>query len=169
MNVNVDGFRGVHARSRLFPNQSRYFVPRQRVRAPFTRRSRVYIHIHGSVLVYYGLQRRTDVCSRCPRTMESRIWSNEIEMLFLEHYQSETILWDAKHLHHKDKKKHHDAWNRISSEMGIEIKELKKKKDSLLSSYRLYRKKVCYFEYLIIVCLIIYVGMYMVQLKPVFS
>lgn len=67
--------------------------------------------------------------------MESRVntWINE-KMLFLEHYHAENLLWDAKNPHHKDKNKTHDAWTRIPTEMGIEIKELKKKKDSLLSN-----------------------------------
>lgn len=73
------------------------------------------------------------------------VWNNETEMLFLEYYHAEKVLWDANYPHHKDKSKNHDAWKRISTQMDIEIKELKKKKDSLLSSYRLYRKKVCYF------------------------
>lgn len=81
--------------------------------------------------------------------MESRehVWKNETEMLFLEHYHSESVLWDAKHPYYKDKNKNHDAWRRISNVMDIEINQLKKKKDSLLSSYRFYRKKVCKMNY----------------------
>ncbi|KAH9628618.1 hypothetical protein HF086_007823 [Spodoptera exigua] len=36
----------------------------------------------------------------------------------------------------------HDAWMRVSTVMEIPIEELKKKKDSLMSSYRSYKGKV---------------------------
>ncbi|KAL1492478.1 hypothetical protein ABEB36_010728 [Hypothenemus hampei] len=69
-------------------------------------------------------------------------WNNDLELQFLEHYQGEPVLWDAKHRYHKDKNKNNDAWFRISSSMGIDVTGLKKKRDSLLSSFRKYRKIV---------------------------
>lgn len=69
-------------------------------------------------------------------------WTNEIELIFLENYQAEPILWDPKHLHHKNKLKTHDAWTRISGIMEIPVPDLKRKRDSLLSSYRSYKTKV---------------------------
>ncbi|KAL1488450.1 hypothetical protein ABEB36_014921 [Hypothenemus hampei] len=69
-------------------------------------------------------------------------WNNDLELQFLEHYQGEPVLWDAKHRYHKDKNKNNDAWFRISSSMGIDVAGLKKKRDSLLSSFRKYRKIV---------------------------
>lgn len=41
-------------------------------------------------------------------------WTNDKMMDFLEHYQSEPILWDPKHQGHKDKKNVNDRWLRIS-------------------------------------------------------
>lgn len=70
------------------------------------------------------------------------MWNNELELKFIEYFQSEPILWDAKHRHYKDKSLNHDAWNRLAELMEIEVPELKKKKDSLFASYRKYRKMV---------------------------
>jgi hypothetical protein len=69
-------------------------------------------------------------------------WSNDRELMFLECYQGEPVLWQAQHADHKKKNKIHDAWMRISVIMGIPVPDLKRKKDSLMSSYRTYRKKV---------------------------
>lgn len=69
-------------------------------------------------------------------------WSNDRELVFLELYQAEPVLWQAQHEGHKNKNKLHDAWTRISAIMEIPVPDLKKKRDSLMSSYRTYRKKV---------------------------
>ncbi|KOB79173.1 Uncharacterized protein OBRU01_00964 [Operophtera brumata] len=69
-------------------------------------------------------------------------WSNDRELVFLECYQAEPVLWQAQHEGHKNKNKTHDAWTRISAIMEIPVPDLKKKRDSLMSSYRTYRKKV---------------------------
>lgn len=66
------------------------------------------------------------------------MWNNELELKFIEYFQSEPILWDAKHRHYKDKRLNHDAWNRLAELMEIEVPELKKKKESLFASYRKY-------------------------------
>lgn len=54
-------------------------------------------------------------------------WNNEKELNFMEMYQTEPVLWDPGHRFHKDKKQLHDAWMRISEQVGLEIPELKKK------------------------------------------
>ncbi|CAH0721918.1 unnamed protein product, partial [Brenthis ino] len=64
------------------------------------------------------------------------MWSNEHKLQFLEYYQMEPILWDSKHVKHKDKQGVHDAWMRISKRMEISIAELKKKRDSLMATIR---------------------------------
>ncbi|KOB67483.1 Uncharacterized protein OBRU01_14415 [Operophtera brumata] len=69
-------------------------------------------------------------------------WSNDRELVFLECYQAEPVLWQAQHEGHQNKNKTHDAWTRISAIMEIPVPDLKKKRDSLMSSYRTYRKKV---------------------------
>lgn len=63
-----------------------------------------------------------------------------MESQFLEYYQAEPILWDPKQKGHKFKLKIHDAWTR--GIMDISVPDLKKKRDSLLSSYRSYKTKV---------------------------
>lgn len=53
-------------------------------------------------------------------------WSNEVTLKFLEFYESERLLWDSKDENHKMKHKVHDAWRRISVNMGdVSIEELK--------------------------------------------
>lgn len=68
-------------------------------------------------------------------------WTNELTFKFLELYQNEPVIWNPKLNHHKDKKKVNDAWARISGELECSITELKKKKDSLMATFRGHLRK----------------------------
>lgn len=70
------------------------------------------------------------------------MWSNERELQFLECYQTEAVLWNPKDVKHKDKQCIHDAWVRISEHMEIPVAELKKKRDSLMATYRSHKRRV---------------------------
>ncbi|XP_023942754.2 uncharacterized protein LOC112049189 [Bicyclus anynana] len=70
------------------------------------------------------------------------MWSNERELEFLECYQGEAVLWNSKDVKHKDKQTIHDAWVRISEQMETPVAELKKKRDSLMATYRGHKRKV---------------------------
>lgn len=70
------------------------------------------------------------------------MWSNERELQFLECYQTEPVLWNSKDVKHKDKQCIHDAWVRISEHMEIPVAELKKKRDSLMATYRSHKRRV---------------------------
>ncbi|RVE42445.1 hypothetical protein evm_012902 [Chilo suppressalis] len=72
----------------------------------------------------------------------SVVWNNELELSLIEYFRAEPVLWDVKLKNYKNKLKQHDAWMRISTVMEIPVDELKKKKDSLMSSYRSYKGKV---------------------------
>ncbi|KAF9405180.1 hypothetical protein HW555_013971 [Spodoptera exigua] len=72
----------------------------------------------------------------------SIVWNNETELAFIDCYRAEPVLWDINLKDYKNKLKQHDAWMRVSTVMEIPIEELKKKKDSLMSSYRSYKGKV---------------------------
>lgn len=72
-------------------------------------------------------------------------WTNETVMRFLDLYQMHPCIWDPKNGGHKVKTKVSDAWIDIKNNMGepdCTVKELKKKKDSLMSMYRGYKTKV---------------------------
>lgn len=71
-------------------------------------------------------------------------WSNEQTLRFMEYYRNERVIWDPKHLEHKIRNKVYDAWCRIAAEMGnnVTVDVLKKKKDSVMASYRTYAKRV---------------------------
>lgn len=73
---------------------------------------------------------------------EFNMWNNEMELNFLEIYQAEPVLWEPHHKGHKDKNKVHDAWVRISEQTEIPVNELRKKKDSLMATYRGQLRKV---------------------------
>lgn len=45
----------------------------------------------------------------------------------LEAYHTEVNIWDPTHEHHKYKRKPHDAWCRLSTDLNRPVKELKKK------------------------------------------
>lgn len=68
-------------------------------------------------------------------------WTNEILIKFVELYQSEDILWNAKHRNHKDKTKMNDAWCRISKILNIPIEDLKNKKNSIMATFRGHLRK----------------------------
>ncbi|XP_017768815.1 PREDICTED: uncharacterized protein LOC108556957 isoform X2 [Nicrophorus vespilloides] len=65
-------------------------------------------------------------------------WSNDTVMRFLDIYENESIVWDPSHAHHKNRNEVHDAWRRIQADFGenISITDLKKKKDSLMATFR---------------------------------
>ncbi|CAG5027107.1 unnamed protein product [Parnassius apollo] len=54
---------------------------------------------------------------------------------------TEVVASQCADLHHKDKKKVHDAWVRISNEMEISIPDLKRKKEALMATFRQHLKR----------------------------
>ncbi|KAH9642782.1 hypothetical protein HF086_010435 [Spodoptera exigua] len=68
-------------------------------------------------------------------------WSNEETFKFIDLYQSEPAIWDPNNALHKDKNKVNDAWNRIADSLQIPVSELKKKKETLMSAFRMHLKK----------------------------
>uniref|UniRef100_A0A1B6DD16 MADF domain-containing protein n=1 Tax=Clastoptera arizonana TaxID=38151 RepID=A0A1B6DD16_9HEMI len=71
-------------------------------------------------------------------------WPNELVLEFLEFYENEPIIWNSSLSNHKNRIEIYDAWKRIEIKMGnkFSIAELKKKKDSLMASFRACVKKV---------------------------
>ncbi|CAK1587199.1 unnamed protein product [Parnassius mnemosyne] len=72
-------------------------------------------------------------------------WSNETIAEFLILYESEPSLWNSKSTEHKNKNDQHDAWLRIQMNLKngtMQLKEIKKKKDTLMGTYRKLRSKV---------------------------
>lgn len=108
-----------------------FLRPSQRVSLSLARKTRASMYTLVQ-LVY-----------RCVRVKTGfAMWSNERELQFLEYYQMEPILWDSKHVKHKDKQGVHDAWMRVSERMEISVAELKKKRDSLMATYRSHKRKI---------------------------
>lgn len=70
-------------------------------------------------------------------------WTNEIIMTFLEYYQGERCIWDPQHPEHKNRNKINDAWQRLHAELNLNctVAELKKKRDSLMTSFRMLLNK----------------------------
>jgi len=65
-------------------------------------------------------------------------WSNELIIEFLHLYEQEPIIWNPKHEKHKDRNAVHDAWKRIETNLSVDypLKEIKKKKETLMATYR---------------------------------
>ncbi|XP_047531876.1 uncharacterized protein LOC125067367 [Vanessa atalanta] len=78
-------------------------------------------------------------------------WTNDVVLEFLDHYRTEQLLWDPKHPLHRNRSEVNDAWRRIQNNLSItsSIIDLKKKKESLMTSFRLHlnRKKKSPNEY----------------------
>lgn len=71
-------------------------------------------------------------------------WPNELVLEFLEYYENEPVIWNPSLDTHKNRNELYDAWKRIENKMGnkFSVTELKKKKDSLMASFRTCLKKV---------------------------
>lgn len=71
-------------------------------------------------------------------------WSNEKTIQFIKLYEAHPLIWDTTLEGHKDRNRVHEAWKEIANEMGeiCRVIDLKKKKDSLMASFRFYKKKI---------------------------
>lgn len=68
-------------------------------------------------------------------------WSNDEIMTFLEAYQSKPCIWNPKDINHKDKKKVTDAWSQLSQALKKPVRELKIKKEILMTTFRKHFKR----------------------------
>lgn len=70
-------------------------------------------------------------------------WDNSFTLQFKSLYEKEEAIWNPRDPNHKNKLKVADAWENICKSLSkdISVVELKKKKESLMSTYRnLYQK-----------------------------
>lgn len=70
-------------------------------------------------------------------------WTYEEILEFLRLYEQEPIIWNPKHPLHRSRENVSDAWRRIRKSLSVprSIDEMKKKKESLMASFRpLYTK-----------------------------
>lgn len=70
-------------------------------------------------------------------------WTNDTVIEFLDLYKSEQILWDPKNPLHRNRSEINAAWIRIQTSFSLNcsISELKKKKESLMTSFRMHWNK----------------------------
>ncbi|XP_015373732.1 PREDICTED: uncharacterized protein LOC107168738 [Diuraphis noxia] len=71
-------------------------------------------------------------------------WSNELILEFLDLYELEPCIWNPKHPQHKIRNSINDSWENISKNLSVpySISDLKKKKDSLMVTFRKLVNKV---------------------------
>lgn len=71
-------------------------------------------------------------------------WSNDLVLEFLSFYEGEPAIWNPRDPDHKNRNLVHDAWKRIEEQMSnkFTVAELKKKRDSLMASFRKLLQKV---------------------------
>lgn len=70
------------------------------------------------------------------------MWTNEKELAFLRIYKTEPILWEHNHEFYRDKSKMEYAWIRVSKQTGFSLSDLKRKKESLMATYRGHLRKI---------------------------
>ncbi|KAF5284098.1 hypothetical protein FQA39_LY17109 [Lamprigera yunnana] len=65
-------------------------------------------------------------------------WSQEVVFEFLDAYENEPVIWQPGHPQHKNRNCVNDAWLQIKNKLSIQctIADLKKKKKSLMASFR---------------------------------
>ncbi|CAK1578038.1 unnamed protein product [Parnassius mnemosyne] len=71
-------------------------------------------------------------------------WTNETILRFLELYEKYPCIWDPKHIWYRNKDRVSEAWVDILIGLGVPcaVKDLKRKKDSLMAAYRSYKTKI---------------------------
>ncbi len=71
-------------------------------------------------------------------------WTNELVLEFIQLYEKYPVLWNVKDSSHKNRNLLNDAWQNIAAEFSgkMSVAQLKKKKESLMSTYRACKKKV---------------------------
>jgi len=71
-------------------------------------------------------------------------WSNELILEFLDLYKQEPCIWNPKHSQHKSRNSVNDSWENISKNLSVpySISDLKKKKDSLMATFRKLHNRV---------------------------
>ncbi|XP_037943513.1 uncharacterized protein LOC119676342 [Teleopsis dalmanni] len=68
-------------------------------------------------------------------------WRDNRVFQLIELYRNKECLWDCTSPNYKNIKMKHDAWTNIAHDMEIDVNDIKKKMNSLLSSFRRERKK----------------------------
>lgn len=68
-------------------------------------------------------------------------WNNTTSLELISLYQKRECSWNSTDVDYKSKTKKLDAWNEISDVLKCESSEVKKKMESLLSSFRRERQK----------------------------
>jgi hypothetical protein len=71
-------------------------------------------------------------------------WSNALILEFLSIYEGYPIIWDPKHVGHKNRNEVADAWEEIHKKMStpVSVTDLKKKRDALMATYRSIKHKI---------------------------
>lgn len=69
------------------------------------------------------------------------IWCNDTTLKFIGLYEAESVIWNPNHAQYKDKIAAAEAWDRIANIMGAQVPDLKRKKETLMTSYRLMKKR----------------------------
>jgi hypothetical protein len=68
-------------------------------------------------------------------------WSNTVSLRLIDLYREKELLWNPTHANYKCKLKRLDAWNEISQLLGYDQTGVRKKVESLLTSFRRERQK----------------------------
>jgi len=63
-------------------------------------------------------------------------WDDDLCLKLIRLYRDNPILWDPTNMNYKLSKKKIDIWQNIAVELGCEVPAVKKKIESLLTSYR---------------------------------
>lgn len=71
-------------------------------------------------------------------------WNNEKVLEFIELIRSEPVIWDHKANSFPNRNETNKAWDRIQSQFSMQcpINELKRKRNSLMTAYRDYIRKI---------------------------
>lgn len=71
-------------------------------------------------------------------------WPSDLILEFIDLYEQHSVLWDPDNSDRNNRKKVHEAWSSIQRELStrFDITDLKRKKESLLATYRMLKRKL---------------------------
>ncbi|XP_076257093.1 uncharacterized protein LOC143194295 [Rhynchophorus ferrugineus] len=72
---------------------------------------------------------------------EKKVWSNDKLFLLIDLYRERPRLWNPKHSEYKLKTKRNDDWAEIAKILDDNVTDIKKKMESLLTSFRRERQR----------------------------
>ncbi|KAG8230273.1 hypothetical protein J437_LFUL009446 [Ladona fulva] len=123
-------------------------TPRKTIEEIGNDRSNASPGAHALTTTKLGIRRTTNSYGASVTITESITfemdWPNDVVLKFVRLYERQPVIWNPAHPLHRDKSEIIDAWKRIRHAMDYQftVNDLKRKKDSLMATYRVLNREM---------------------------